>query len=158
MTYDRTQVGWLVINLMVLVILVMSAAYLSQWGTRPLPLYGFIILATVFCFFLLMFFKMRIRINDQGIHIIYGIGLVHIRIKPERIQRAEIVRVPWYYGLGIRVTPRGMLYSIQGLDAVEIEYLKGSRKRVLLGSDDCRNLKNFIDNKYRVPESEGRSL
>lgn len=38
----------------------------------------------------------------------------------ENIAQTRVVRNPWYYGWGIRLTPHGTLYNVSGLDAVEI--------------------------------------
>lgn len=153
-TYDHSQTGWLIINMFLPIILVVVLAFINQWGTHPIPLYGLVILLAVFLLVLSLFYKQRVQVDDSGIHVIYGAGLIHIRIKPERVEAARIVRSPWYYGLGIRFTPRGMLYSIQGLDAVELEYVQGTRKQVRIGSDDCRNLKRAIETRYQVPVAD----
>jgi hypothetical protein len=151
MKYDHTQTGWLMVNIMGLSIFIITLAYLNRWGSQPIPGWGFMVMVALFVLVTSLFYKLRIRIDNEAIHIIYGIGLIHIRIRPERVDRVRVVRNPWYYGLGIRFTPRGMLYNIQGRDAVEIEYFRGISRRVCIGSDDSRNLKRFIERKYGVP-------
>ena len=157
MTYDHTQKSWLITNLLLLFILLMVLTYVNQWGTNPIPFWGLIVLLAVFLFVLSIFYQQRVRVDDSGIHIIYGIGLIHFRIIPERVEQVRIVRNPWYYGMGIRITPRGMLYSIQGLDAVEVVYVKGTTKQVRIGSNDCLNLKRAIETRYHVPQTADNS-
>lgn len=154
MKYDNTQMGWLILNLMGLIVFFITIAYVNRWGNQPIPTWGFIFMVVLFVLIASLFYKLRIRIDEEAIHIVYGIGLIHIRIKPQRVDRVRVVRNPWYYGMGIRLTPRGMLYSIQGMDAVEIEYFKGISKRVRIGSDDCLNLKRFLEQKYNLPITE----
>jgi len=54
------------------------------------------------------------------------------------VESVEPVKNPWYYGIGLRVTPRGMLYSVSGLSAVEITRRDGSRLRI--GTDEPEKL------------------
>ena len=154
MKYDHTQTGWLILNIMIFLVFLITLSYLNRWGTNPIPAWGFIVMVALFVLVTCLFYKLRIRIDNEVIHIIYGIGLIHIRIRPERVDRVRVVRNPWYYGLGIRFTPRGMLYNIQGRDAVEIEYFRKTPRRVRIGSNDCQNLKRFIEQTFRVPVTE----
>jgi len=89
---------------------------------------------------------LRVSINEDTIHIIYGVGLIHIRIKPQEIKSIEIVTNPWYYGLGIKIIPKGMLYNIQGKHAIEMTYSneKGKEKIVRIGSAKPHLLKEAI--------------
>ena len=48
----------------------------------------------------------------------------------ENIAESRVVRNPWYYGWGIRLTPVGMLYNVSGLDAVEIRTRQGKSFRI----------------------------
>lgn len=52
----------------------------------------------------------------------------------ENIAQAQVVRNPWYYGWGIRLTPHGTLYNVSGLDAVEIRTRQGKTFRI--GTDE----------------------
>jgi hypothetical protein len=54
-----------------------------------------------------------------------------------------VVRNRWYYGWGIRITPRGWLYNVSGLDAVELALKNG--KCVRIGSDEPHALARAID-------------
>lgn len=121
-------------------------------GNNPLTLNVYIIFTSIFVLVLLIFYRLKIRVDNSGIHIIYGIGLIHIKIKPEKINHVRVVATPWYYGLGIRVTDKGMLYNIQGTNAIEISYTKGNIKTVQIGSNDALILKQFIDKIYNVKE------
>jgi hypothetical protein len=150
MKYEKAQTGWFIIVLFSTVIAILTICYLMNIGSRPLPLDVYIILATIFILLLLVFYRLKIRVDNSAIHIIYGIGLVHIRINPEKINQVTIVKTPWYSGLGIRITEKGMLYNIQGQNAVEISYLKGEVKTVQIGSNDALALKQFIENTYNV--------
>ncbi|SMP66684.1 hypothetical protein SAMN06295888_11448 [Desulfonatronum zhilinae] len=60
----------------------------------------------------------------------------------ENIAQAHVVRNPWYYGWGIRLTPHGTLYNVSGLDAVEIRTKQGKTFRI--GTDEPEALVQAI--------------
>lgn len=149
MKYQRTQVGWWMIALMTLIIVNVTLDYFLKFGNRPLPLSAYLILLFVFISVFLIFYKLKIVVDQSTIHIVYGVGFVHIKIKPETIHSVKVVKVPWMYGWGIRFTNKGMLYNIQGRRAVELYYrTNGKEKRVWIGSDDPASLKDFIEKAY----------
>ena len=152
MKYEKAQIGWLMIVLFSIVSINLTICYLMKIGNRPLPLDVYIILMSIIVLVLLVFYRLKIRVDNLGIHIIYGIGLVYININPEKINHVRVVKTPWYSGLGIRVTGKGMLYNIQGSHAIEISYVKGNIKTVQIGSNDALGLKQFIEKTYNVKE------
>ncbi len=150
MTYEKTQTGWLTIFIFSIVMVNLTVCYILEIGTSPLPLEVYLILMSIFALLLLVFYRLKIKVDGSGIHIVYGIGLIHIKIEPEKINRVTVVKTPWYAGFGIRITEKGMLYNIQGLNAVEISYLKGTNKTVQIGSNDALGLKHFLEKAYPV--------
>jgi len=80
--------------------------------------------------------------NRKGFE--FGIGWISKRIDLKDIESTRIVKNPWYYGMGIKVIPRGMLYNVHGFTAVELKY-RGSNKILRLGAPDCQELKKAID-------------
>lgn len=79
----------------------------------------------------------------------YGIGLIRIRFKIDKLEATQIIKTPWYYGLGIRVTPKGMLYNIQGSKAVEIKYLgNGKSKSVMIGTAEPELLVKALEDNF----------
>jgi hypothetical protein len=148
MKYEKSQTGWVMLILFSLIILNLTIAYLKQSGSRPLPLGAFLVLVVLFLTALLIFYRLKIRVDNNGLHVIYGIGLVHVKINPEKVFDVRIVKSPWYYGLGIRFTPKGMLYNVQGLTAVRLSYLEGKNKTVTIGSNDPERLKSVLEHKY----------
>jgi len=52
---------------------------------------------------------------------------------------------PWYWGLGIRITPKGMLYNIQSRKALALRYVyQGKEKEILIGSKDRSQLETLL--------------
>ena len=89
---------------------------------------------------------MRTSVDNEKIRISYGIGLIKKTIDIHNIERIEIVRNKWYYGLGIRIIKNGWLYNIQGLNAIELK-LKNSKSIIRIGTVDNKKLKKEIESK-----------
>jgi hypothetical protein len=52
------------------------------------------------------------------------------------------IRIPWWYGIGIRYTPRAWVYLVASGDGVEIETI--NNEVVRLGSDDVDRLMDAL--------------
>jgi hypothetical protein len=151
MKYEKVQIGWFMIILFSIIIISLTICYLMKIGDSPLPLKVYLTLIISFVLVLLTFYRLKIRVDDSGIHIIYGIGLVNVMIKPEKINLVSVIKTSWFSGFGIRITENGMLYNIQGENAIEISYeLNGKNKNVQVGTNDVLALKEFIEKKYNV--------
>ncbi len=149
--YDKTQKGWLLYSIFSVVLVFMFFAYLNQWGTNPIPLWPFIFLIALFLVIISLFYRLRININSGVIRVIYGIGVIKFTFRPEVVKAVEVINTPWWYGLGIRFTPNGMLYNIQGSKAVRINYTeKGKAKTVMLGSPEPESLRDFILDHFEI--------
>ncbi|MBC2838582.1 hypothetical protein [Robiginitalea sp. SC105] len=145
MNYRSSQMGWVLPLLLAPVIVFLALAYAYQWGDRPLPLVPFLILLGIFAITLLLFYKLTLELHGNVLHVVYGVGLIRIRIEMDELLETKVIRTPWYYGLGIRVTPRGMLYNIQGTRAVQIDYIRdGKRKTVMVGTADPEGLSRAL--------------
>lgn len=151
MKYESNQTGWFFITIILAVLIVVTTGYYYQLGNNPLPTNVFQLLLFVFILILINFYKLKIRVDDTGINILYGIGLIHIKLQPGSITSVQTVKTSWLYGFGIRITFKGMLYNIQGRDAVRISYVEdGKSKTVTIGSEDPDKLKTFLEKKYKV--------
>ena len=87
---------------------------------------------------LLLFWGLRVEVTDTAVHLTFGIGIIRKTIPRSRVKGAQAVRNEWWWGWGIRLTPRGWMWNISGLDAVEVEYADGGRFRI--GTDDPKGL------------------
>ena len=139
--YKKSQYGWLLIVMVLTILGFLFLAYTYQWGDFPLPFLPFLLLSLLFVFVFLLFYKLTIEIRSSGLRLIYGIGIVSIAIDIDQLKQVESIKTRWYWGLGIRITPKGMLYNIQGLKAVRLEYIsKGKHKKVMVGSPEPEKL------------------
>lgn len=89
-------------------------------GNNPLSLVPIIIIDILLISILLQFYSLKITLTD------------------------EIVKNPWYYGSGIKIVSNGMLYSVHGLNAIELTF-KNEQKIIRIGSPECNKLKIKIE-------------
>lgn len=149
MDYEETQYGWFIIVVLSVFIVSIFFSYSEQWGTHPIPKTPFLIMEGLFILLLSLFYKMVVLVEEGVIRIIYGIGLIRIKIKPERIDEVKVFKVPWYWGTGIRITPKGWLYSLNGFKAVIIKYrTKEKEKTTLIGTPDPEQLKTALEHHF----------
>lgn len=92
---------------------------------------------------LMLFRSMTVEVGDSAVDVHFGGGLIRKSIPFDRIRAVRTVRYPWYYGLGIRIIPRGTLWNVSGMQAVELE-LDGGR-RFGIGSDEPDELQAAIE-------------
>ncbi|MEA3470923.1 MAG: hypothetical protein U9R24_04325 [Thermodesulfobacteriota bacterium] len=74
--------------------------------------------------------------GDGRIRCWFGSGLIGKKFNLTEITEVKAVRNPWYYGWGL--TPRGWLFNISGLDAVELTLKSGRHFRI--GTDEQNKL------------------
>jgi hypothetical protein len=96
----------------------------------------------VLAFLLALFYSLTVEIREGVLECRFGVGLIGRRIPISEIRDARAVRNRWWYGWGIRLTPRGWLWNVSGLDAVELD-LAGER-RFRIGTDQPRELAEAI--------------
>lgn len=150
MKYKKSQTGWIIIGILVPVILFFFLIYVSQWGDNPLPFIPFIVLVVIFVIIIALFYKLTIEFDGSVLKLSYGIGLIRIRFKIDKLIETQIIKTPWYYGLGIRITPKGMLYNIQGSKALDIKYISnGKNKKIMVGSSEPERLKQALDDNFK---------
>ena len=131
MRYEHTQTGYVVIWSPLAIILIASGGLISH---HPAPVIVSIFL--VVC--LVLFYRLKISIEDETLCASFGLGVIHKKVRLAEIVSCEPIRIRWWYGWGIHLTPCGWLYSVSGLDAVAITLRDG--KRLALGTDDPHGL------------------
>ena len=130
--YEHTQVGDVIIwSLLAIILIVSGFAGLSH---REIPLVVSIILLVC----LVLFYKLRITIEDETLCASFGPGIIRKRVRLAEIVGCEPIRIRWWYGWGIHLTPFGWLYNVSGLDAVAITLRAG--RKFALGTDDPHGL------------------
>ena len=70
-------------------------------------------------------------------------GLLQRTIALAAVRQVDQVEVPWYYGWGLRWTPRGWLYNVQGRHTVAVGL--GNGRTVMIGTDEPAELVAAIE-------------
>lgn len=149
MNYKKSQTGWLVIAFMLPIIAFLIVLYITQWGDNPIPFLPFVLVTSLIVIAMLLFYKLTVEIDGNAISLTYGIGVIKFKFVIDQIISSEEIRTPWYYGLGIRLTPKGMLYNIHGLKAVRIKYFRdGKEKKVMVGTNEPEILLQAIQTAF----------
>ena len=139
MIYKHTQIGHLIIFVLLAVILLFGII-LTQAD------FNSAILATmVFIMFLIASFaSLKATIDENYLRIKFGYGIFRKRFTLREIISTRTVKNHWYYGWGIRAWfwPYMWIYNVSGFDAVEIKMKNGKKYRI--GTDEPEKLEHAI--------------
>ena len=139
MMYRHTQFGvTMLVALGAPIILLLPLALILP------PPASIIVIATtvVIALSLLLFYSLTTEVSRDAFSFRFGVGIIRRTIPIGEIADCRKVSNPWYFGWGIHLTPRGWLYNVSGLEAVEIDLRNG--RRLLVGSDEPEALCNAI--------------
>ena len=138
MKYRHTQIGYL--HLVLYSALLLFIGYLNiVMDFNPFVLVGLIVIFIVIG----IFTRLTVAVDDQMIKIQFGLGVIRKVFPLKDIEAYCVVKNPWYYGWGIRFTPRGWLFNVSGFSAIELQMKNGKRYRI--GTDDPDNLAKALD-------------
>jgi len=128
--YRHTQIGWTLIVLVVAVVLaeLTIVAFGAPQSTLTLALSG--ALVAVVAVMLALFSALTVTVDDQAVRLSFGFGSLRREVMLADVTAVRKVRNRWYAGWGVRIIPRGRLYNVGGLDAVELEMDNGRVVRV----------------------------
>ena len=132
--YANTQIAWIyVVPFLILVpFVVVTTAMDGAWWVGLVAVF---ILAFVYG----MFANLKTTVDRGEVRAHFTYGWPRRRIPVRAIQSHEHVRGKWWHGWGIRFIPGGMLYSVWGLDTIEIRYRdtrKGRDRLFRVGTND----------------------
>jgi len=139
MRYKNTQVGYLIISV------VSPFAAFSVFDLFTGGTVGWVesIGAAILVGALVLFSTLTVEIDAHTFRFYFTFGFWKREFPLEDICSVEVVRNPVYYGVGIRYTPRGWLYNVSGLSAVELEIQGEGVIRV--GTDEPEQLKEALE-------------
>ena len=135
--YEHTQVGYLIIVVMAAV-MVLIGIILAITGINWIAIGILVVIAVA----LVLFSSLTVTIWEEELEVKFGPGSIRKRFKLNEIESCQPIRVPWYYGWGIRLTAGGVLLRVSGLYAVEIQLNTGKRFRI--GTDVPQELEETI--------------
>ena len=133
--YKHTQIGHVVIWAVLVISVVVAIETISQ-PSRSHEIS--VVISLLLLVTIPLFCRLRIEIDDQTLLASFGIGLIKKKVPLAQIIACEPIRIRWWYGWGIHLTPYGWLYNVSGLDAVAITLRNG--RKFALGTDDPRGL------------------
>ena len=88
----------------------------------------------------------QIQALEEELEVRFGPGPIRKRFKLNEIESYKIVRNPWYYGWGIRLTPHEVLFRVSGFYAVEIQLI--TDKNYIIGTDVPQELEIAIQRAF----------
>lgn len=147
--YRNSQTGWLIT-------LLLAAGFIYTLSTLSLDAVttGQYIVLLVLIVAGVLFYKLNVVVERGVIVVSFGQGMISKSIRARDLAGCCVVKVPWYYGFGIRLTPSGWLYNVSGSNAVELTYRSG--KKFIIGSNEadvlCETIQDEIS-KYATPQS-----
>lgn len=136
--YSRKQPGTTILWVVGLIVVGLLVA-LGPAAAHPvlLVVFGLLVLIAV------VFSSLTVQVTASSLLFWFGPGVLRKQVSLAEVEQVKPVRNPWYWGIGWRFTPVGTLYSVSGLDAVEITMKDGSRFR--LGTDQPERLARALE-------------
>lgn len=135
--YQHSQTGYLMIFAMSFVVLIYLIV-LTQAGLD----FGLIAMMVLILLILASFTTLKVTIDEKNLRLKFGYGLFNKKFALSGIASAKAVKNHWYYGWGIKWWPWMWIYSVSGLDAVEIKMKNGKTCRI--GTDEPEKLQAAI--------------
>ena len=135
--YEHTQVGYFII-VAIVAAMVAIGIILANKGSNWIAIAVLVVLAVI----VVLFNNLTVVINEEELVVQFGPGIIRKRFKLNEIESCQAVRVPWYYGWGIRLTTQGMVFRVSGFDAVQVRLITG--KEYLIGTDVPQELEEAI--------------
>ena len=133
--YEHTQIGHVIIWSILAIILIASSGLI---GHHASPM----IISIILLVCLVLFYRLRITIEDETLCASFGPGIIRKKVQLAEIVRCDPIRIRWWYGWGIHLTPYGWLYNVSGFNAVAITLRDG--RKIAFGTDDPRGLVDAI--------------
>lgn len=151
--YSHTQIGWAIIVPVLggVLLLLLTVFFLAGPSDSTAVLVSTIVAAVLFVA-LVLFGSLTVGVDGDAVEVAFGVGWVRVSVPLVDIEAARRVRNSWLMGWGVRLIPNGRLYTVSGLDAVELLLVNGRVVRV--GSDEPDRLLAAV--LYRLA-SDGRS-
>jgi len=137
--YLNIQLGYSIILLILPIVLIITWAFTQQY----LDLTEFLTSMLIFALVLVLFPSLTTRVEDGFVKWHFGIGLIRKALPISRIvSNRPVINKAWW-GIGVRLTPNGWLYSVSGLNSVLLVLDDGSQVRI--GTDEPIEFNAAID-------------
>jgi hypothetical protein len=135
--YKHTQAGYVMIVTLAAA-MVAIGIIMANAGIHWVAIAVLVVLAVI----LLLFHSLTVVISGEELVVQFGSGVIRRRFRLNEIASCQAIRIPWYYGWGIRHTPEGTVFRVSGFGAVRIKLVTG--KEYLIGTDVPQELEEAI--------------
>ena len=142
-TYNHTQTGTLTRVTLGVVFLAALVGAIVLGARDPQAGLTLGVVSAVVFIALLLFHSLTVEIASGYLRMRLGIGLIRKEFRIRDIEEAESVRLRWWYGWGIRLTPHGWLFSVSGREGVRLRLQNG--RRYTIGTDEPDKLVAAIE-------------
>lgn len=93
-----------------------------------------LLIEVIFLTCAILFSKLTIKIDSETLQACFATGFICKKVLLAEIAERAPIRIHWWHGWGIHVTPYGWLCNVSGLDAVAITLRDG--RKLAFGTDD----------------------
>jgi len=135
--YEHTQFGYF-ITIAIVAAMVAIGIIMANAGVNWIAATVLVVLAVI----VVLFHRLTVVISEEELVVQFGSGVIRKRFKLNEISSCQVVKIPWYYGWGIRATPQGMVFRVSGFHAVQVKLTTG--KEFLIGTDVPQELEEAI--------------
>lgn len=127
--YKYTQTGyWIILPLVVAVVIFFASVPLERYQL------GHYALLLLFIMVGVLFHSLTVEVDRGRVLCYFGQGMIGKEFRVTDITACEPIKVPWYWGWGIRWTPMGWMYNISPTAGVQLTLASG--KKFIIGSNE----------------------
>lgn len=146
--YKETQFFYLIIATTLAIIALCLITYFGGYSKKTTPLAVIISPILILTIVTVLFYKMEITITNDYLENSFGNKLIKRKILLSEIDvnKLQKVKFPWYYGIGLRLTPQGTLYNTKVGPAIKIVSKDGQRT-ILIGTDNFEKIAEVLKEK-----------
>jgi hypothetical protein len=142
MRYQHTQIGYLIIGGLLGIAIFVAITGIVVPTSRGGPPTSAIVIEVILLICAIVFSQLTIKVDGERLKACFAMGLICKKVPLMEIAGCQPIRIRWWYGWGIHLTPYGWLYNVSGLDAVAITLRDG--RKFALGTDDPDGLVTAI--------------
>lgn len=122
--WRRTQVGRFTLALDLVLLLLLGAPAVATGSIALWLGVAVVLLVGVF------FSTLTVEVREDAVRLWFGPGVLRRTIPFVEVASAAIAPSPWWHGIGLRLTPTGMMYNVAVGRTVDLELRSGRRLRI----------------------------
>ncbi len=131
--YKNTQTGyWVILPIIIFAVILYATVPLEKFTMFH---YGLLCLFIVLG---VLFYSLTVEVKHGLVKCYFGQGMIGKEIRVVDISACERIKLPWYWGWGIRWTPLGWMYNISPTKGVKLTLTSG--KHFIIGSNEPEEL------------------